>query len=102
MELYNQIISDTFHLLDKYEGRCIESGNLPLWKEAKEQNLILRSDMAYELGGDNKAAVSGLAFTSSKELVEKDEIILYGPDLNKLAANSPYARITFVRVNTKD
>lgn len=54
------------------------------------------------VGKTSLAAVSGLAFTSSKELVEKDEIILYGPDLNKLAANSPYARITFVRVNTKD
>lgn len=59
--------------------------------------MILPSEMAYELGGGTHKAVSGLAFTSDRELVGEDEILLFGPDLPEIE-NIDYARLTMIRL----
>ena len=55
-------------------------------------------DAAFELGGDHKPAVNFTCVTTSPQLVNKDEILVYGPDLNELKSDSAYARITLLRV----
>jgi len=74
------------------------AGGAPDWPDEGEGNLILKGEMAYELGGGNLPAIGGFGLTSSEALVARDEILLYGPDLSELSADSPYARLAFVRV----
>ena len=55
-------------------------------------------DAAYELGGSSKPAVNFTCVTTSAQLVEQDEILVFGPDLTELRGDSAYARIALLRV----
>lgn len=68
------------------------------WGLSDRNQLIFPSDTAYELGGRNLSAVSGIGFTGSEALVCKDEILLYGPDLGQIKADCHFARIALIRV----
>lgn len=68
------------------------------WPEAGAQNLILRSEMAYELGGANLPALSALFLSSTQEELNSDEVWLYGPDLNEIKIDAAYARLTLLKV----
>lgn len=99
MKLYDGFIESSLALLEGQMGRRLAiPGADETWPDAGDYNLILRSEMAYELGGGNLPAVSGLGFTSSKRLVGGDELWLYGPDLPDLQKDAPYARLTLLRV----
>ncbi len=69
----------------------------PLWEQETEERILFRKDMVYELGGGGLSAVSGVAFTSDETV--KDEVIVCGPDLPALREDSPYARLTVLRVD---
>ncbi len=93
MKIYDNVICSVYELLNQNtdrkkrlygktgqkDERC--SGLEPvyaknecqdeIWQDAGEYNMILPSEMAYELGGGTHKAVSGLAFTSDRELVGK-------------------------------
>ncbi|MDD3415704.1 MAG: carbon monoxide dehydrogenase [Lachnospiraceae bacterium] len=98
MQLYDKIIEECLEL---FKGEQTEklavSGQLA--RDAGGHNLILRSDMAYELGGGILPAIGGLAFTTSKALVEEDGIWLQGPDLQDIQEDTAYARIVFIRLS---
>lgn len=121
MKLYDRPVGNSLALLSRFEGRRLSppadgraapvatgaatgaagAAHAPdgaAWPDAGEGNLVLRGEMAYELGGGNLPAIGGFGLTSSEALVDRDEILLYGPDLPDLAADSPYARLAFVRV----
>ena len=66
------------------------------WRLREREELILRSDMAYELGGDGKAAVSGIAFTTDTDLISENGVFLIGRDLPDISEDTPYARFTFL------
>lgn len=107
MKLYDKLISQALQLIaswaegDRLAGRaglvcgqcegetCRDSGNF---------DLVLKSDMAYELGGGTLAAVSGLFFTPDSALVPADGICRLGPDLSEIKEDVPYARLTLIRV----
>ena len=55
-------------------------------------------EAAFELGGDNLPAVNFTCVTTSPELIDRDEILLYGPDLGAIRARTPFARLTLLRV----
>lgn len=69
------------------------------WNDAGKNQIIFQNDMAYELGGGNLPAISSIMLTSDDALVNKDEIIVYGNDLSQISSNTPFARLTFVKVN---
>lgn len=96
MQLYDEIIQEWLRDLSVYEGKVKEGLN---WRDTKTSEMVLRSDMAIELGEDMESGLGTTAITSNSKLVDKDEIIVYGPDLNEIKKNSKYARITIVRVN---
>ncbi|MBL8967867.1 MAG: hypothetical protein JNG85_12745 [Spirochaetaceae bacterium] len=99
MELYDRIVEESLALLEGLPGRRLEPpAPGAVWPDAGEQNLILRGEMAYELGGGALGAVGGLALTSSAELVPRDELWLHGQDLGEIAEDRAYARLTFLRV----
>ena len=97
MQLYDQEILKFQKIIMKYPKK--RNGTVKAWQMSEQEELILRSDMAYELGGGIMPAASALGFTVSKELVPTDEIICVGPDLAEIHQDMAYARMTFVRLN---
>jgi hypothetical protein len=81
-------------------GRSKESKkqSLQTWPDAGKNNMILRSDMAFELGGSTKplAAIGCTLFTEDNNLVPKNSVYLIGKDLPDIREEIPYARITII------
>ena len=98
MEIYNQIIRDVPSLLGSSEPKRYAYDPSRAWGETDAFELIMARDTACELGGDNHPAVNFTCVTTSPELVDRDEILLYGKDLSLLPPASPFARITLLRV----
>lgn len=94
MKLYEEIIAQWQSLLDGLPVR-----SLPLsdgWPDTGSRNMILRSDMAYELGGESLPALGATAVTVGG--LSRDELLLCGPDLPEIRENVPYARLTIASV----
>ena len=98
MELYNELIRETEGLLAGRPFRRWDYEPQQAWEDTGESELVLLRDAAYELGGSGKPAVHFTCVTTSPTLVEKDEVLLWGPDLRELKEDSPYARIALLRV----
>ena len=98
MELYNELIRETEGLL---RGRPLRSWDYEAsraWQDAGASELGLGRDAAFELGGGGQPAAQFTAVTTSPSLVERDQVLLWGPDLPQLRGDSPYARIALLRV----
>ncbi len=67
------------------------------WQENDAFELVMSKESAYELGGAGKPAVS-FSCASTSSLFDRDEVVVYGPELNELKSDAPYARITLLRV----
>lgn len=98
MKIYNEQISKVLTLLSAERGKKLETKDRH-WEDVGKQNLVLRGEMSYELGAGTLPAVSFLGVTSSKELVPTDDVILYGQELYEIKTDTPYARITLLRID---
>lgn len=98
MELYNPIIRRVEEQLGSSTPRRYAYDRSRSWPENDNFELVMGRDSAYELGGSDKSAVNFTCVTNSPQLVGKDEILVYGPDLRELKADTAYARITLLRV----
>lgn len=98
MELYDNAIQQIKQLLKQYPIKCLPEyvGQLPL---LEGEQLLLRRDMAFELGGGTLPAISVLAFTTSGKLVADSASFLCGQDIAHIQGNVPYARVTLVRLS---
>lgn len=56
------------------------------WPQVGDHGMILRSDMAFELGDGTAPAIGCTVITGSRELVPGDALRLIGPDLPAIAA----------------
>ena len=103
MEIYNKdinIIKDYIKQGTVNKGTTIKKLACDkTWEVTQKESLVLRSDMAYELGGGEHEAVSLLAFTTDKECVADDGVYLIGDDLQDITEDISYARLTFIRLN---
>lgn len=99
MKLYDEIIGKIIALSEQSGPRKlpIASGEWPL---VTDRSMILRSDMAYELGSEQKPGFGATILTDNDKLVAEDEIIVCGPDLMELKEDAPYVRCTLVRVQS--
>lgn len=97
MKLYDENIKSILTELEDKPLKKLDTVNAN-WEDVGDHNLILRADMAYELGGGTYSAVSAMAVTANTEFVNADEVYLLGPDLSEIKADQPYARIAIVRV----
>ncbi len=97
MKLYDNVILSTLELLEQSNKKSfpVEKAS---WPEVLDQHMILRSEMAYELGGEGLPAVGCTLITTEKELIKESGISLIGTDLNEIKKDVPYARISIVRV----
>jgi CO dehydrogenase/acetyl-CoA synthase beta subunit len=98
MKLYDESIKSLLEGLDVCEAKKLDTSSAS-WEDVGDHNLILRADMAYELGGGTCPAVSAMGVTSNMDFVPEDEVLLIGPDLKDIKADQPYARIAIVRVS---
>jgi CO dehydrogenase/acetyl-CoA synthase beta subunit len=96
MKLYDSTISDLEALLEGYSKQSLDMD--VDWTDVGKGEIILKGDMAYELGGGMLPGYGTSAITEDAALVAEDEVILIGPDLGEIKADSPFARISVVRV----
>ena len=97
MKLYDETIKCIMSSLEGATLKQLDIANAN-WADAGDHNLILRADMAYELGGGTHPAVSAMGVTANTELVPADEVYILGPNLSEIKADQPYARVALVRV----
>lgn len=98
ISLYDEQIVKLQAMANECDMRELAISDNLKWKMSDKESLILRNDMAYELGGGDRAAVGMMAYTTSKELVDKDSVYLAGEELKNIHTDIPYARLTFVRL----
>ena len=99
MDIYDGEIRKLISMLESHGVK-----RLPLqkeWEMTEKENLILKSETAYELGGGSSQAVSAIAFTQDKGLVPDDAVYLVGDDLCDIKNDISYARITVIRLDSE-
>lgn len=97
MKIYDETIRKIQALLKEKKSRALAVGDIG-WPEVSDRSMILRSDMAYELGGEGLPAIGCTLITADKTLVPGDAVTLLGRDLPEIQRDVPYARIALVRV----
>lgn len=101
MKLYDEVITKWSGLTTGCSIKKMNITDNPEWSDAGNHQMILRSDMAYELGGSTPSlyALGATAITADKSLVFQDEILLIGPDMNDISEDVSYARLTIALVD---
>ena len=102
MELYNTLIRDTRGYLEKGSPKIWEYAERACWTDIGSSELVMQRDAAYELGASGKGSANYVLFSSSPELVSRDEVLLYGPDLREIRSDCDFARIVLLRVGMLD
>ncbi len=98
MELYDELIEQSMALLkaDPDFHKLAVSKKDRTWPQEESQRLIFQKESAYELGGSQKMAISGAAFTTKADF--ESGIWLLGPDLSQIKEDASYARLTILNV----
>ena len=101
MKLYDEVIEKWNEKVNAREVKQLDFAAAKVWEDAGKNNMILRSDMAYELGGaSNKMyALGSTVITGTDSLVPQDEVVLVGKDLPELMEDTSYTRLTVVLVD---
>jgi CO dehydrogenase/acetyl-CoA synthase beta subunit len=99
MKLYESIIKNTIDLLSSYTPISFAVSQKLAWNIGQTNELILKKDSEFELGGSYKPAVNYQCVTTSDNLIEKDEILLYGEDLTEIKNDVSFARLAFLQIN---
>ena len=98
MNLYDEIIEKCQKMTKVcVNAKTFNKSEIVSWNCGTEQEIILKKDMAYELGGTTLPAVSMLAFTSDLDI--EDEVVVIGSDLSEIKADVPYARIALLKID---
>lgn len=102
MELYNSIFKSTEEILANGKPQVWDYNERKAWPDLGSAELVLQSDAAYELGANGLGSANYLCITSSPDLVNKDQVILYGKDLKDIKSDIPFARIVLLRVGVME
>ena len=100
MELYDSTIREILGRIEANSPRAwpFEAGKA--WPDNGVNELVLTRDAAFELGGGSLPASNCTCVTTDGSLVPEDRITLVGPDLGAIRADSPFARIVLLHVNS--
>lgn len=102
MELYNSLLNDTRKLLEGLPVKQWAYKANEAWQDNGASELVLQKEAAYELGATGRGSANYILFTSSKELVPEDKVVLIGSDLKEIRDGSDFARIVLLRVGVLD
>lgn len=97
MVLYDTEIKEVLKLLENQNIKTLEITE-NLLEDVGKNNMIFSNESAYELGSDSDSISFDLS-TSNNELVNKDQILLIGKDINEIDKDEKFSRITLVEVN---
>lgn len=100
MELYNSTINDVKALLPA-NGSCWAYDEHNCWRDKGSNELVLQKDAAFELGASGKGSANLVLYTSG-DLVEGDEVVLYGDELNDIKGDCSFARIVLLKIGLID
>lgn len=98
MKLYDETIERMEALFTSFPVTRLKTDET-LWPEVSDRSMILRSDMAYELGSGVLPGFGCTLITTDASLVGESSISLCGENLDSIHEDSPYARISIVKVN---
>jgi len=102
MELFNSLIKETEALFEGKAHKTWAYSENECWKDLGSSELVLQKDAAYELGASGKGSANYVLYTSNQDIVNKDEVLLYGSDLNSIRSDCDFARIVILRVGVID
>ena len=102
MELYNSLFRDTQAFLEKGSPRVWDYAERDCWIDIGSSELVMQRDAAYELGASGKGSANYVLFSSDAGLVDRDQVLLYGPDLREIRSDTDFARIVLLRVGVLD
>ena len=102
MELFNALIQETQSLLAKGTPKRWDYSERGAWADLGQSEFILQKNTAFELGASGKGSANYVLFSSSPELVSRDQVLLYGPDLREIKGDVDFARIVLLRVGVLD
>ena len=101
MKLYDGIISDTLNAFNSFGDDKVKiypyEGSS--WKDNGSSEFIMQRDVALELGSGGQPSVNYTLVTTSG-IVDKDEILVYGADINEIKGDVAFARV--VVLETED
>ncbi|MDR1970996.1 MAG: hypothetical protein LBQ46_03655 [Treponema sp.] len=98
MELFNGVMEETLEMLSGFPHKKWDYDESLCWEDLNESELVLAKDQAFELGGGGKQGLNVTCVTTSPLPVDRDEILLYGQDLDAIKEDSDYARLSFLRI----
>lgn len=100
MRLYDDVIRAWSELTSGFEVKKADVHVSKCAIDAGSHQMILRSDMAYELGGSDPSlyAIGSTTVTNEALEFEGDEICVIGPDLGEIDKDISYARLSIVKV----
>lgn len=101
MKLFDEVINTWSSLTNGCSIKNLTVTKEACWPDAGNHQMILRSDMAYELGGSTPSlfAIGSTAVTANFSFVPSDEILLIGPDMKDISSDISYARLTIALVD---
>ena len=95
MQIFDDLIKKVYSLINQDKITYTFSDKKVVDEDANF-SFLLNSDVAFDLGGGDRHSVGFFAATTSRELVENDEIIVIGKELNEINQSTNFARITIV------
>ena len=98
MELFNSLIRSTRDVFSSKRATVWRYDPSKAWTDIGSAELVLQKEAAYELGAFGLGSANYICTTTSAELVDRDQILLYGEDLKKIKKDTPFARIVLIRV----
>ncbi len=98
MKIYDSCLKDLSILLS---SKTNPISFLPgsSYEKGDPNQIVFRSDCAFELGGSNKAGYAGSLISSDPNLIGEEGTIVYGPDIKDIDADAFYARIALIEVD---
>ena len=102
MELYNSLIGETKALFENLPKKVWDYNPRGAWASNDSSELGRQKDAAYELGASGKGSANFVLFTSSSDLVDRDQVILCGKDLKEIKGDCDFARIVLLRIGVLD
>ena len=94
MNLYDDALRRLWELLPRTPDRTAAYSPSLCAPEGNKSEILFSGDTAYELGGGGKPSVCGVLFGAPT--ADRDEVVLYGPDLCELDRDAPFAHFTVV------
>lgn len=100
MKIFAEVTEKILSLLPETADKSVLYSEELCAENGEKNSILFRSDTAYELGGSGKSAVAGIVFSDLPFV--RDEVVLYGQDLNEITEDTPFAHLTFVKLKQKN